>query len=675
MKTKFKNKIKFPSLGGVRGGLLFLALAIAGCKSGPGVVDKPAAIQSIQVSPESLTLAVGATQQVTATPVPVHADPAEQPFRWESANTAVATVSTSGEVKAESAGTTEITVRARQHSTVSCTIPVTVTAGGNPDPDPDTPMAQISTITIGSSAYNVETLNFADVAEGVRWHKFNVTGFSGGLTVNAVEVMLSRNSVEVCPASLVTSNVETPVSMYNRYAAAGANPVAAINGDFFLLSSANTTGHPQITNRPYGMEVSNGMMGQTPFQWTNGFVIRDNKAVYGPVAFSGTAKTSGGQTFTLSEVNGYAGEGQLVLFNELSNSYGPSDDAHAWSPYSSTMVSLSQPQGGWRVNSPMTFTVAGVTQNITEKDFNGEGAILVGNTSTGGTPNQTIGIESAIKNAMTVTNQGSYWEVTTTGNDPYVLTSALASGVSAATGATFTFEYQSEPAINNMQVFYGTPGVSAGAATDANLQLANTGINAANESQWRTFTLDLATAIKSYGWGKSGHTFRLDIGTGAGNHVLIRNMRVVAAFSGTDSKTFLSSLSAGQQVSLSMDIKLNGAALPDNRLNVVGYHSVILQNGTSINTWNTAEPRTAVGYSQDGRKVYLLVVDGRQSNYSVGATTGQMADIIKVLGAHTAVNLDGGGSSCMVVNGQVKNTPSDGSPRAVANGIMVTVNQ
>nr|WP_298652663.1 phosphodiester glycosidase family protein [uncultured Proteiniphilum sp.] len=70
-----------------------------------------------------------------------------------------------------------------------------------------------------------------------------------------------------------------------------------------------------------------------------------------------------------------------------------------------------------------------------------------------------------------------------------------------------------------------------------------------------------------------------------------------------------------------------------------------------------------------------MVIDGRQSNYYVGVTTGQEGAILRALGAYSAVNLDGGGSSCVVVNGEIKNKPSYSFERAVANGIMATVNK
>lgn len=82
-------------------------------------------------------------------------------------------------------------------------------------------------------------------------------------------------------------------------------------------------------------------------------------------------------------------------------------------------------------------------------------------------------------------------------------------------------------------------------------------------------------------------------------------------------------------------------------------------------------PRTAVGIKADG-KVILLVVDGRQS-HSIGATLAETAQLLQKFGAVSGFNLDGGGSSEMVVQGQVVNSPSDGRERAVGSALVVTV--
>jgi hypothetical protein len=60
------------------------------------------------------------------------------------------------------------------------------------------------------------------------------------------------------------------------------------------------------------------------------------------------------------------------------------------------------------------------------------------------------------------------------------------------------------------------------------------------------------------------------------------------------------------------------------------------------------DPRTAAGLSQDGRYLYLVVVDGRQPGYSTGVTTSDEANLLLSIGAYQGLNLDGGGSTVLV---------------------------
>lgn len=87
-------------------------------------------------------------------------------------------------------------------------------------------------------------------------------------------------------------------------------------------------------------------------------------------------------------------------------------------------------------------------------------------------------------------------------------------------------------------------------------------------------------------------------------------------------------------------------------------------------------PRTAIGIDRDTGQLLLLVVDGRQA-FSVGESLRELARTMQRLGAEDALNLDGGGSSIMLArqgDGSlgVLNSPSDGHPRAVANGLEIT---
>jgi hypothetical protein len=77
-----------------------------------------------------------------------------------------------------------------------------------------------------------------------------------------------------------------------------------------------------------------------------------------------------------------------------------------------------------------------------------------------------------------------------------------------------------------------------------------------------------------------------------------------------------------------------------------------------------------VGITADGQ-ILLVVVDGRQPGYSTGMTMQEFARLFLDLGAVDAMNLDGGGSSTMVVNGEVVNRPSEGVERSVGSAIVV----
>jgi hypothetical protein len=92
------------------------------------------------------------------------------------------------------------------------------------------------------------------------------------------------------------------------------------------------------------------------------------------------------------------------------------------------------------------------------------------------------------------------------------------------------------------------------------------------------------------------------------------------------------------------------------------------------------QPRTAIGVNQNGRRIYLMVVDGRES--SEGVSFSQLADMLLSHGVYTAISFDGGGSSTLVVEGvdrlpRLLNTPvNENTPkreRAVANHLGISL--
>jgi hypothetical protein len=94
---------------------------------------------------------------------------------------------------------------------------------------------------------------------------------------------------------------------------------------------------------------------------------------------------------------------------------------------------------------------------------------------------------------------------------------------------------------------------------------------------------------------------------------------------------------------------------------------------------NSPAPRTAIGFKDRGRTLLLVTIDGPGGTGQGGVTLPKLASIMHGLGADTAVNLDGGGSTTMVARAlgdplaAVRNVPSDGSERSDPNGVGVFV--
>ena len=82
-------------------------------------------------------------------------------------------------------------------------------------------------------------------------------------------------------------------------------------------------------------------------------------------------------------------------------------------------------------------------------------------------------------------------------------------------------------------------------------------------------------------------------------------------------------------------------------------------------------PRTAAGVTTSG-ELLLVTIDGRQPSWSAGVSLRDAARVMVALGARDALNLDGGGSTTMVVRGRVVNRPSDrGGARGIGDGVVV----
>ena len=110
----------------------------------------------------------------------------------------------------------------------------------------------------------------------------------------------------------------------------------------------------------------------------------------------------------------------------------------------------------------------------------------------------------------------------------------------------------------------------------------------------------------------------------------------------------------------------------------IGGGPILLRNAQKDITFNqeaffgsgfsasAAYPRSALGSTRENHLIFF-VVDGKRADWSVGISLSRLADELKKLGCVEAMNLDGGGSSTLAMNGVVLNKPSDGEERAVTS--------
>lgn len=145
---------------------------------------------------------------------------------------------------------------------------------------------------------------------------------------------------------------------------------------------------------------------------------------------------------------------------------------------------------------------------------------------------------------------------------------------------------------------------------------------------------------------------------------------VLSAAPATDEATQLLAMTPGSRMRLRWSLGW------ENVYDAIGGMPVLVQDGQIVapacsTSFCRRNPRTAIGWTANGR-ILLVVVDGRRAKrWSVGASLGEMARIMRDLGAVQALNLDGGGSSTMVVLDKVVNKPSDNAERRVTTAVVV----
>lgn len=156
-----------------------------------------------------------------------------------------------------------------------------------------------------------------------------------------------------------------------------------------------------------------------------------------------------------------------------------------------------------------------------------------------------------------------------------------------------------------------------------------------------------------------------------GNTVI--NGKLVEPFNGYPGNLFFTGINKKGQV-IGTVPKTESELMAINPYQGVSFIPVLLKDGQKLDIpadWKTTrQPRTIIGkYANDD--LIMIVIDGRQNDWSIGVTLETLQDKLLELGVKEAYNLDGGGSSAMYYNGKILNQPSDGKERPVVNNIII----
>jgi hypothetical protein len=197
---------------------------------------------------------------------------------------------------------------------------------------------------------------------------------------------------------------------------------------------------------------------------------------------------------------------------------------------------------------------------------------------------------------------------------------------------------------------------------------------------------DTDTAANGIEWVLSGNPLRVtEIRRDAG-HTPIPPKGAVLSFGGLDPPAALAALAMGTRVTLLTAWKAAQGTSPkqfDQARDIINGAGLLKKAGRPITNWREVEnlnpqtfidmrhPRTVIGIDRRGA-IWLIAIDGRQPDYSIGMTLPDLVRLCDRLEITDALNLDGGGSTTMVVRGKIVNKPSDATgPRAVSDALIV----
>ncbi len=199
---------------------------------------------------------------------------------------------------------------------------------------------------------------------------------------------------------------------------------------------------------------------------------------------------------------------------------------------------------------------------------------------------------------------------------------------------------------------------------------------------------DTDTAATGTEWALDGNPLHVVNLRRLAGHTPIPPHGAVLSYGGTDLPPALAALTNDVRVTLeTVWTTLNGTPAQhlDQAESIVNGAGLLRLHGKTMTNWdegeglnaeafiNTRHPRTLIGVDASGT-IWMGAIDGRQNDYSLGMTLPELARLAERLQLQDALNLDGGGSTTMVVKGRIVNKPSDPTgPRLVSDAVLVNV--
>lgn len=216
------------------------------------------------------------------------------------------------------------------------------------------------------------------------------------------------------------------------------------------------------------------------------------------------------------------------------------------------------------------------------------------------------------------------------------------------------------------------------------LDLANPNLTLTPAVPASADTLETVSAMATRGHALAAVNAGFFGGTTSVSHVEIDNVILSTNPSYRGARSTFGLSANHQATAVQTRLDFNNTPVPANPdwakvINAIGGGPQLVKGGAiaitdveeELTSLASRNPRTALGWRASDRRLWLVVVDGRQTGWSVGMTFTELAGLMLDLGAREAMNYDGGGSSAMWVGGALKNRPSDGTERAVASAWLV----